>query len=216
MVSVPTLSQFAAFALASIVFILIPGPSVLFALGRALTAGRREAVLAVGGNALGQFGQVLAVAVGLGALVAASATAFTVVKLVGAAYVVYLGIQAIRHRGDARAALHGEDVARRTTAWGAIRTGMFVGATNPKTIVFHLAFLPQFIDTSAPAVPQILLLGAIFSAMAFACDSGWVLAASRAKAWFARKPTRLDSLGAGGGVLMIGLGATMATASHGA
>lgn len=216
MVGVPTLSQFAAFALASIVFILIPGPSVLFALGRALTAGRREAVFAVGGNALGQFGQVLAVAVGLGALVAASATAFTVVKLVGAAYVVYLGIQAIRHRGDARAALHGEDVARRTTAWGAIRTGMVVGATNPKTIVFHLAFLPQFIDTSAPAVPQILLLGAIFSAMAFACDSGWVLAASRAKAWFARKPTRLDSLGAGGGVLMIGLGATMATASHGA
>ena len=216
MVGVPTLSQFAAFALASVVFILIPGPSVLFALGRALTAGRREAVFAVGGNALGQFGQVLAVAVGLGALVAASATAFTVVKLVGAAYVVYLGIQAIRHRGDARAALHGEDVARRTTAWGAIRTGMVVGATNPKTIVFHLAFLPQFIDTSAPAVPQILLLGAIFSAMAFACDSGWVLAASRAKAWFARKPTRLDSLGAGGGVLMIGLGATMATASHGA
>lgn len=216
MVSVPTLSQFAAFALASIVFILIPGPSVLFALGRALTAGRRDAVFAVGGNALGQFGQVLAVAVGLGALVAASATAFTVVKLVGAAYVVYLGIQAIRHRADARAALHGEDVARRTTAWGAIRTGMVVGATNPKTIVFHLAFLPQFIDTSAPAVPQILLLGAIFSAMAFACDSGWVLAASRAKAWFARKPTRLDSLGAGGGVLMIGLGATMATASHGA
>lgn len=212
---VPTLSQFAAFALASVIFILIPGPSVLFALGRALTAGRREAVLAVGGNALGQFGQVLAVAVGLGALVAASATAFTVVKLVGAAYVIYLGIQAIRHRADARAALHGEDVAP-TTAWGAIRTGMIVGATNPKTIVFHLAFLPQFINTSAPAVPQILLLGAIFSAMAFTCDSGWVLAASRAKAWFARKPKRLDSLGAGGGVVMIGLGATMATASHGA
>ncbi|MGY0537311.1 LysE family translocator [Nocardioides sp. YJ-D4] len=211
----PSLNQFAAFALASFVFILIPGPSVLFALGRALTAGRRDAVLSVGGNASGQFIQVLAVAIGLGALVAASATAFTVVKLVGAAYVVYLGIQAIRHRGDARAALDGGEVAR-VSGWGAVRTGIIVGATNPKTIVFHLAFLPQFIDTSAPAVPQILLLGAIFSAMAFACDSGWVFAASRAKAWFARKPKRLDGLGAGGGVVMIGLGATLATASHGA
>ena len=211
----PSLNQFAAFALASFVFIQVPGPSLLFALGRALTVGRRDAVLSVGGNASGQFGQVLAVAIGLGALVAASATAFTVVKLVGAAYVVYLGVQAIRHRADARAALDGTEITK-VSGWGAIRTGVIVGATNPKTIVFHLAFLPQFIDTSAAAGPQILLLGTIFSLMAFLSDSAWVLAASRAKAWFARKPKRLDGLGAGGGVVMIGLGATLATASHSA
>lgn len=212
----PSFTQLATFALASIVLIEIPGPSLLFALSRALTAGRREAILSVVGNALGMFCvQIVAVAVGLGALVAASVTAFTIVKLVGVAYVLYLGTQAIRHRADARRALEGTANAPAKTGWAAVRTGFGVGATNPKTIVFFVAFLPQFVDTQATMAPQILLLGALFAVLAVASDCIWVLAASRAKTWFARKPQRLDGLGATGGVMMIGLGAFMATSSQG-
>lgn len=207
----PSPSALVTFFVASIVLIEIPGPSLLFALGRALTTGRRQALLSVVGNGLGVLLQVLAVSVGLGALVAASATAFTVLKLAGAAYVVYLGVQAIRHRSDARRALVGPDGARPAGAAHALRTGVVVGLTNPKTIVFFAAFLPQFVDRTHSAAPQMVLLGALFCVLAIASDSCWVLAASGAKQWFARKPSRLDGLGATGGVMMIGLGAVLAT-----
>jgi threonine/homoserine/homoserine lactone efflux protein len=204
----------AAFLVASILFIQVPGPSLLFTIGRALTVGRSEALLSVIGNALGLLVQIAFLAVGLGAVVAASAEAFTVLKLVGAAYVVYLGVQAIRHRGDARTALDGAEVAGRGRGWSSVRTGMVVGATNPKTIVFFAAFLPQFVDDSKPAAPQLLVLGLVFAALAAASDSCWALASSKAKAWFARKPHRLDRLGATGGVMMIGLGAALATTGN--
>ena len=203
-----------AFVVASILFIQVPGPSLLFTIGRALTVGRSEALLSVVGNALGLLVQVACLAVGLGAVVAASAEAFTVLKLVGAAYVFYLGVQAIRHRGDARRALEDPGAATRTRGWSSVRTGVVVGVTNPKTIVFFAAFLPQFVDDSRPAAPQLLLLGLLFSLMAVASDSCWALASARARAWFARKPARLDRLSATGGVMMIGLGATLATTGH--
>jgi threonine/homoserine/homoserine lactone efflux protein len=91
-----------------------------------------------------------------------------------------------------------------------------VGVTNPKTIVFFAAFLPQFVDDSKPAAPQLLLLGTLFAAMAAASDSCWALASSKAKDWFARKPHRLDRLGTTGGVMMIGLGAALATTGNNA
>lgn len=200
-----------AFVVASILFIQVPGPSLLFTIGRALTVGRTDALLSVVGNALGVLVQVIALAVGLGAVVAASAEAFTVLKLVGAAYVVHLGVQAFRHRGDARLALESPGTATAGQGWRSVRTGMVVGVTNPKTIVFFAAFLPQFVDAGRPAAPQIVLLGVLFCAMAAASDSCWALASARAKTWFARKPERLDRLGATGGVMMIGLGATLAT-----
>lgn len=209
-------SQFIAFAVASILFIQVPGPSLLFTIGRALTVGRRDALLSVIGNAIGVYLQIVALAVGLGALIAASVTAFLVLKLAGAAYVVFLGIQAIRHRADARAALHRmAGVARRQSAWESVRTGIVVGTTNPKTLIFSGAFLPQFIDASTPAAPQLLFLGGVFCVMAIASDACWAFAASRARDWFARKPQRLDHLGATGGVMMIGLGATLATTGSG-
>jgi threonine/homoserine/homoserine lactone efflux protein len=204
---VPTSSQWVAFLVASFLFIQVPGPSLLFTIGRALTVGRREALLSVVGNGLGLVLQVLTVAVGLGAVIAASATAYSAIKLVGGAYVVWLGIQAIRHRGDARAAL-GEDGTR--TRGNPLRIGLVVGLTNPKTILFFIAFLPQFTNTAAGHTGlQVAVLGAAFGALAIASDSVWALAAGRARAWLARKPARLDGLGAGGGVMMIGLGATM-------
>lgn len=210
----PSLSQFAAFAAVAILFVEIPGPSLLFTIGRALSVGRRDALLSVLGNALGLLVQVVCVAVGLGALVAASATAFTILRMAGALYVAYLGIQAIRHRADARVALEARVAARRTTSWRSVRTGLVVGATNPKTIIFFAAFLPQFVDTHAAAGPQLLVLGLLFAVLACVSDSIWALAASRARDWFARRPTRLDKLGASGGVMMIGLGATLAATGN--
>jgi len=217
----PSHSQLLAFLVASILFIQVPGPSLLFTIGRALTVGRRDALLSVVGNSIGLVGQVACVALGLGALVAASAEAYTTLKLVGAAYVVWLGVQAIRHRADARVAMAAADgeAATRPPAptWRSVWTGFLVGATNPKSIVFFAAFLPQFVDAGAPAAPQLLLLGLVFGALAVTSDTCWALAASRARDWFARKPQRLDRLGATGGVMMVGLGASLATtgsASH--
>ena len=205
---VPTTSQWIAFVVASILFIQVPGPSLLFTIGRALTVGRRDALLSVVGNALGITVQVFLIALGLAAVVTASATAYTLVKVAGASYVVWLGIQAIRHRADARAAL--TRPAPTTGRGRALRTGLVVGLTNPKTIVFFVAFLPQFVNAEAGHVGlQMALFGIVFGALATCSDSVWALAAAKARDWFARKPQRLDTLGATGGVMMIGLGATM-------
>ncbi|MBW8731834.1 MAG: LysE family translocator [Terrabacter sp.] len=203
----PSSSQWVAFLVASILFIQVPGPSLLFTIGRALTVGRREALLSVVGNAVGVTAQAVFVAVGLGAVVAASITAYTVIKVAGAAYVIYLGVQAIRHRHDAREAMEAHVSAKRGHA---LRIGAIVGLTNPKTILFFVAFLPQFVNTGAGHVGvQMAVLGVVFGLMAICSDSMWALLAARAREWFARKPARLDTLGATGGVMMVGLGAAM-------
>ena len=213
----PTAHEWLAFVVASALFIQVPGPSLLFTIGRALSVGRRDALLSVVGNALGLLAQIVLVALGLGAVVAASATAYTVLKLAGAAYVVWLGVQSIRHRGDARAALVGLESGAiaphevRTKAGRSLRIGVTVGLTNPKTLVFFVAFLPHFVnDAAGSAGVQIVLLGLVFCLLAMASDSVWALAASKARDWFARRPERLDTLGAAGGTMMIGLGVTMA------
>jgi len=204
----PSSSQWVAFLVASILFIQVPGPSLLFTIGRALTVGRREALLSVVGNAIGVTAQVALVAVGLGAVVAASATAYTAIKVLGAAYVIWLGVQSIRHRADARRAMEAAAPARRGHP---VRIGFTVGATNPKTIVFFVAFLPQFTDPGGPVAPQTILLGLVFGVLAMASDGTWALAAGAARTWFAQRPSRLDTLSAAGGTMMIGLGATMLT-----
>ena len=128
---------------------------------------------------------------------------------------LYLGIQAIRHRSDARIALaSGPQAEAPRSTLASLRIGFGVGATNPKTIVFFVAFLPQFIDSSGPAAPQLMLLGLIFGVMAIASDTCWALAASRARDWFARRPQRLDHLSVTGGVMMVGLGAGLAATGN--
>lgn len=196
-----------AFVVASVVIIVIPGPSVLFVIGRSLALGRRAGVLSVVGNALGTLPAVLAVAFGVGAIVASSVAAFTVIKLVGAAYLVWLGIQAIRHRHDHRTAA----AQMPASAGKLLRQGFIVGVTNPKTIAFFVAVLPQFVTPSAgPVWAQLLLLGLIFPTLALVCDSVWALAAGTARTWFARSPRRMSTLSGTGGVMMIGLGGTLA------
>ncbi|MBT8160553.1 MULTISPECIES: LysE family translocator [Arthrobacter] len=197
-----------AFALTAFVLIVIPGPSVLFVIGRSLALGRIGGLLSVLGNALGMGPQVVAVALGLGAVLAQSVVAFTAIKFCGAAYLVYLGIQAIRHRNSGAAA---ERTPPTRSAWRLVREGFLVGASNPKSIVFFVAVLPQFVDYSAGSIPlQLAELGTVFLVIALLSDSVWALAAGTAREWFARSPRRISTLGATGGVMMIGLGGTLA------
>ncbi len=203
------IDNFLAFAVVAVVIVAIPGPSVLFTISRALTVGRRTALLTVAGNAIGVYAQVVAAAFGMGAIIERSATAFTVVKYIGAAYIVYLGVQAIRHRRSIAESFgqHVLPVASRR----ALRDGIIVGASNPKTIVVFVTIMPGFADVAAGHLPlQLLALGALFPASGLLLDSLWALAADTARTWFARSPRRLAAIGGAGGFAMIGLGVRLA------
>jgi threonine/homoserine/homoserine lactone efflux protein len=198
-----------AFAAASFALIVVPGPSVLFVISRGVALGGRAAVATVVGNAAGAYSQVVVVALGLGALIERSAALFTGVKLVGAAYVVYLGVQAIRHRRRLASVLDSATAPRGTRR--ILREGYVVGVTNPKAAVFMAAVLPQFTDPAKGHVPvQLLVLGLIFVAIALVSDSTWGLAAGAARTWLGRSPRRLEALGGLGGLVMIGLGVRLA------
>ena len=161
-----------AFVLASVVLIVIPGPSVLFVIGRSLALGRMGGLLSVVGNAIGMLPLVAAVALGVGTVVAQSVLLFTGIKVASALYLVYLGVQAIRHRADAAAAVTGELAPR--SPWRLLGEGFVVGVTNPKTIAFFVAVLPQFVDFHAGAIPlQMATLSTAFVVLALACDSVW-------------------------------------------
>jgi len=211
-----SLDRLAAFTAVAFLIIVIPGPSVLFTVSRALTYGRRTAVITVVGNTSGAYAQALLVAIGLGTLVERSIVVFTVLKLAGAAYLVYLGVSAFRHRRrlrDAMDAALGERPVltnRRT-----IRDGFVVGFANPKVIVFFGAILPQFVNRQAGDVPlQMALLALVFALIALVSDCAWGLAAGTARAWFARSPRRLELIGGTGGLAMIGLGAALAVSGR--
>jgi threonine/homoserine/homoserine lactone efflux protein len=197
-----------AFALTCWVFVLIPGPSVLFVISRGVALGRRAAVLTVLGNAAGVFAQLLLVAAGLGAVLERSQLAYNVLRIAGAGYIMWLGIQAIRHRRSLSTVLDATAVRPKGQI---LREGFIVGATNPKGFVFYTAVLPQFVNpTGAPATVQLLLLGAICIAIAIASDSMYAVLAGTARTWFAGRPQRLERLGGTGGLVMLGLGARLA------
>ena len=202
-----------AFLVASVVLIAIPGPSVLFVIGRSLALGRMGGLLSVVGNAAGMLPLVAAVALGVGTVVAQSVLLFTGIKIAGALYLVYLGVQAIRHRADAAAAVTAGLAPR--SPWRLLGEGFVVGVTNPKTIAFFVAVLPQFVDFGAGAIPlQMAMLGTAFVVLALACDSVWALAAGWARDWFGRSPRRASNLAATGGVMMIGLGGVLALSGN--
>ncbi|MGY5129149.1 LysE family translocator [Streptomyces nigrescens] len=200
-----------AFAAMSLLVIVIPGPSVLFVIGRALAHGRRTALATVCGNLVGSYALVIAVAWGLGALVESSAAVFMGVKTAGAAYLVYLGVQAFRHRKEMRTADMEAPAGEQRGDLRTILDGIFVGVTNPKGIVFFAAVLPQFVDHSAGHVPlQMMVLGLVPVAIGLITDTLWGLGASAARSWFARSDRRLSMVGGAGGFAMIGLGVTVA------
>ncbi len=203
-------SRLLAFSLTAFVIIVIPGPSVMFTIGRALAHGRRAALLTVVGNAIGEYVQVVVVAVGIGVLVERSLLLLEIVRLAGAAYLVFLGVQAWRKRRTLASVVGAAAVplrsGRRTTLEGAV-----VGATNPKTIIFLTAILPQFVAKASGHVPlQILLLGAVFSGIALLSDSVWALGAGFFRSWFARSPRRLELVGGTGGLAIVAVGVGLA------
>jgi threonine/homoserine/homoserine lactone efflux protein len=197
------------YALASFVLIVIPGPSVLFVVGRALAYGRRTALATVCGNAAGNYVVAACVAFGIGTLVERSVAVFTAVKLAGALYLVWLGIQAIRRRKGLAAAFAG--TARSRGDRRAAREGFLVGVTNPKALILFGAVLPQFVDRAAGHVPvQMLLLSLVSIAIGLLSDSSWGVAASFVRSWFARSDRRFELVGGAGGLAMIGVGLTVA------
>ena len=206
----PSLNGFLTFALTAFVLIVIPGPSVLFTIGRALTLGRGGAMLSVLGNTSGCLLQIFAVAFGVGALVERSSEVYLTVKYVGAAYLVYLGVQAVRHRRSLTEALAATGTPPPSTRRQYL-DGLVVGVTNPKTIVFFSVVMPQFADRDAGHLPlQLIVLGVVFPLIALVSDTAWALVAASARGWLARSPGRVAGVGAAGGLAIVGLGVSVA------
>ncbi len=202
-----------AFVLTASVLAVAPGPSVLFVVSRSLALGRTAGLATVVGDGLGIIVQVFVVAFGVGIILQQSIIVFNVVKLAGAVYLVYLGVQAIRHRRALHATLDAKVEPRNTrrVVWDAF----VVGALNPKGVVFFGAVFPQFIDRSVGRVPiQLLTLGAIFLGLSLAANLAWALSAGAARSWFARSPRRLEAVGGAGGLTMIGIGVSLAIAGR--
>jgi threonine/homoserine/homoserine lactone efflux protein len=199
-----------AFLLTVYILILIPGPSVLFVVSRGVALGRRAALATVVGNAAGLALQLALVAVGVGSILARSDAVYTTVKLIGAIYLVVLGIRSIRDRKELAAALHTTAVAPQRLG-RTIREGFVVGATNPKGVLIFTAVLPQFIDRSrGHATLQLVSLGLICVLVALLSDGAWALASGTARKWLSASPRRLERLSAGGGLTLIALGAGLA------
>jgi threonine/homoserine/homoserine lactone efflux protein len=188
-----------AFVLASIVLAITPGPGVFYIVARSVIHGRRAGLMSVAGVMFGNLGNAVAASVGLGALFAVSSLAFSVVKYLGALYLVYLGVKMLRSKPI-------EDPDTMTESAPAVRVfrdGFLVALLNPKTAVFFAAFLPQFLTAGTPPLMQSVLLGSFFVALAAVTDSIYALTASAVA-------LRANSLGRGGrfvsGGVFIGLG----------
>ncbi len=205
---VPPPDALLAFAVLAFAIIIIPGPSVMFVVSRALAYGRRAALLTVVGNAAGFYVQVLLVAVGVGALLERSIVAYNTVKFVGALYLVWLGVQTFRRRSELAQVVDATEIQPHGSI---LLDGFIVGISNPKTIVFFAAVLPQYVNADgAPAAAQMAVLGLVFVAVALVSDSVWGLVAGTARLWFARSPRRLERLGGAGGLAIAALGVRLA------
>ena len=192
--------------IAAVAIILAPGPSVLFVIARAIAWGRKVAVFTVAGNVTGAFFLSSLVAFGLGPILSRSDLAYSAVQWGGGGYLVFLGITAIRARKIAAADMKSQGSVV-PTFWRSARDGFWVGALNPKGLVFYAAVLPQFVDIERGNVTgQLLFLGALFSILAFISDGTWGLLAGTARAWLASDEKRLELLRVIGGCVMIILG----------
>ena len=188
------------------IIILAPGPSVLFVIARAIAWGRAIAVLTVLGNTIGALLLSSLVALGLGPVLSRYELAYIAVQWAGGLYLIYLGIDALKHR-----AAHAADMTNQgpvaPTALQSIRDGFWVGVLNPKAVVFFAAVLPQFVDIDGGQVTaQLLFLGLVFAILAFLSDGSWGLLAGTARAWLATDERRLVALRTTGGIVMVILG----------
>ena len=206
----PGLGNLELFALAAIVLLVIPGPAVLYIVGRSLEQGRRAGLVSVLGIHAATLVHVAAAVAGLSAILASSALAFSVVKYAGAAYLVWLGLKKLLAPGEAKEAA----AKPRAPAHARLfREGFLVNLLNPKTAIFFLAFLPQFVDVSRGHVAeQIALLGLAFIALGLVSDSAYALAAGAAGLWLKQSRAWASLERWVSGSLMIGLGVTAALA----
>ena len=199
-------ARYPEYLIAAMIIILAPGPSVLFIIARAIAWGRLTAVATAAGNVAGAFTLSLMVAFGLGPILQRSEIAFIAVQVIGGFYLIYLGIDAVRH-----SKIHAEDMVNqgeiRPSAFRSARDGFWVGALNPKGLVFFAAILPQFLDRdSGNITAQLVLMGATFSVLAFFSDGSWGLIAGTVRQWMATSPSRLVTMRRIGGLVMISLG----------
>jgi threonine/homoserine/homoserine lactone efflux protein len=196
------------FTLTTVVAMVTPGPDMLFVLGCGMRGGPRAGLLATAGVATSEAVHVIVAAAGLAALFAAVPVAFTVVRTIGAAYLVYLGMQAIRHRGST---VVGEPVAGGMSGRRAYLTGMATNLLNPKMVTFTIAFLPQFINPDLGRVwLQFAVLGAILITLEFLVDGAVGVLAGRIGGWLRRRHAVRRRIDVATGGVFIGLGVRLA------
>ena len=203
---IPDPGTLAVFALASLALAVVPGPAVLYIVAQSIHGGRRAGVVSALGVASGGMVHVLAAVIGLSALLAASAEAFTVVKILGAVYLVWLGIRTFLSADDRIGGRSAERTLGRT-----YRQGVVVNVLNPKTALFFIAFLPQFVDPHESTRGQLAVLGAIFVVIALTSDLVWALVAGTAGAVLRRSRTFLRVQRYVSGTIFVGLGALAAS-----
>ena len=194
------------FILASVAIILVPGPSVMFVIARAVAWGRLTAVLTALGNALGMLLLSVFIAVGLGPLLQRYALLLIVVQVLGGMYLIHLGIDAWRHKQE-----HADDMVKieevKPSNYQILRQGFTVGALNPKALVFFSAVFPQFVDPDVGSITiQLLIFGAIFTALALVLDGTWGVLVGSSRDWFVTSRNRLVFLRTVGAVVMMALG----------
>jgi threonine/homoserine/homoserine lactone efflux protein len=208
----PPINTLAVFAAATLALLIVPGPAVVYIVTRSVAQGRAAGLVSVAGIHVGSVVHIVTAALGISALLAASATAFTLVKYLGAAYLVYLGLRKLFARtGDL--AKEAEPVSR-SRLFGE---GFVVNVLNPKTAIFFLAFLPQFVDPArGPVTAQIVLLGLIWIVLGMASDGSYALLSAALAGRLRRSPMAARRLDIASGLVYIGLGAVAAFAGDGA
>jgi threonine/homoserine/homoserine lactone efflux protein len=202
----PDLPTLALFSLASLALVAVPGPSVLYVVTRSVSQGRRAGLVSMLGIEAGGLVHVAAAALGLSALLASSATAFTVVKYAGAAYLILLGLRKLAAGEELEVG-----TARRASQSRLFWEGALVNVLNPKTALFFLAFLPQFVEpVGSPVAIQVVALGVLFTAIAAISDSAYALAAGTAGAWLRSRWRSRSWLERGSGGVLVALGISTA------
>lgn len=197
------------FLLTTYTLILVPGPSVLFIVSRAITLGRRAALVTVLGNTLGLLMQLLLVVAGLGSVLARSESISAAIRVCGAGYLMLLGIRSIRNSKTTNGPTAMPDPPRPLHV--IAREGFTVGATNPKGLIILTVILPSFIDRGAPnSSLQLISMGLLVALLALVSDGLWALASGTARAWLGRSPRRYQWMNVGGGTVMIALGVGLA------
>ena len=200
----PDFQTFLLFPVAALLVAITPGPGIFYVAARTLAGGRSQGLASSFGTGIGGLVHVFAGAVGISALVMASAEAFTVLKIAGACYLIWLGFKTWREAGIV------DPVGVEMTGVGrAFREGILVEALNPKTAAFFLAFIPQFVDPTADVARQFIVLGGISVVLNTGADVAVTYWAAKARDGLAKRPSLIVKLRQTSGAVMCGLGASL-------